>query len=128
MTSRRRLVRSPPRHRVIGVGGRPAAEEGAITLRRLWRPVLDGITPYDAGKPLEALMEELGLSELVRLSANENPLGPSPRGVESICREAERVHLYPDGGCSALRDALGRQLGVSPAQVVVGNGANSRLL
>jgi len=50
-------------------------------------------------------MNELGLPELVRLSANENPLGPSPRVVESIRREAERVHLYPDGGCSALRDA-----------------------
>jgi histidinol-phosphate aminotransferase len=60
----------------------------------------------------------------VRLSANENPLGPSPRVVDAIRREAERVHLYPDGGSSALRDALGRQLGISPAQIVVGNGAD----
>jgi len=93
-------------------------------LRRLWRPVLDGITPYDAGKPLEALARELGLEDLVRLSANENPLGPSPRVVDAIRREAARVHLYPDGGSTALRDALGRQLGVAPAQIVVGNGAD----
>jgi histidinol-phosphate aminotransferase len=69
-------------------------------------------------------MGELGLAELVRLSANENPLGPSPRVVEAIRREAERVHLYPDGGSSALRDGLGRQLGIAPAQIVVGNGAD----
>ena len=93
-------------------------------MRRVWRPVLDGITPYDAGKPLEALMGELGLTELVRLSANENPLGPSPRVVEAIRREAERVHLYPDGGSLALREALARRLGISPAQIVVGNGAD----
>ena len=93
-------------------------------MRRVWRPVLDGITPYDAGKPLEALMGELGLTELVRLSANENPLGPSPRVVEAIRREAERVHLYPDGGSLALREGLGRRLGISPAQLVVGNGAD----
>ena len=86
--------------------------------------MLDGITPYDAGKPLDALMAELGLTEMVRLSANENPLGPSTVVVEAIRREAERAHLYPDGGSSALRDALGRQLGISPAQVVVGNGAD----
>lgn len=86
--------------------------------------MLDGITPYDAGKPLDALMAELGLTEMVRLSANENPLGPSTLVVEAIRREAERAHLYPDGGSSALRDALGRQLGISPAQVVVGNGAD----
>jgi histidinol-phosphate aminotransferase len=93
-------------------------------LRSLWRPVLDGITPYDAGKPLETLVAELGLAEVVRLSANENPLGPSPRVVEAIRREAGRVHLYPDGGSLALREALGRRLGVSPAQIAVGNGAD----
>jgi len=70
------------------------------------------------------LTGELGLTDLVRLSANENPLGPSTRVVEAIRREAERVHLYPDGGSAALRDALGRQLGISPAQIVVGNGAD----
>jgi histidinol-phosphate aminotransferase len=93
-------------------------------LRRLWRPVLDGITPYDAGKPLETLTRELGLQDLVRLSANENQLGPSPRVVAALRREASRVHLYPDGGSTALRDALGRQLGVAPSQIVVGNGAD----
>jgi histidinol-phosphate aminotransferase len=93
-------------------------------VRGLWRSVLDGITPYDAGKPLEALMGELGLAELVRLSANENPLGPSADVVEAIRREAGRVHLYPDGGSLALREALGRHLGIAPAQIVVGNGAD----
>jgi histidinol-phosphate aminotransferase len=93
-------------------------------VRRLWRPVLDSITPYEAGKPLEALAAELGVADVVRLSANENPLGPSPRVVEAIRREATRVHLYPDGGSSALRDALGRMLGVAPAQIVIGNGAD----
>lgn len=69
-------------------------------------------------------MSELGLTELVRLSANENPLGPSARVVEAVRREAERVHLYPDGGSTGLRAALGRRLGVEPAQIVVGNGAD----
>jgi histidinol-phosphate aminotransferase len=93
-------------------------------VRQLWRPVVDTLAPYDAGKPLEALASELGLRELVRLSANENPLGPSPRVVEAIRREAGRVHLYPDGGAAALRDALGRRLGISPAQILIGNGAD----
>jgi histidinol-phosphate aminotransferase len=93
-------------------------------VRRLWRPVVETITPYDAGKPLEVLTAELGVADLVRLSANESPLGPSPRAVEAIRREASRVHLYPDGGSLALREALSRRLGVAPAQIVVGNGAD----
>jgi histidinol-phosphate aminotransferase len=93
-------------------------------VRRLWRSVLDGLIPYDAGLPLEALARELGRSDLIRLSANENPLGPSPRAVAAVEREAARIHLYPDGGSSALREALGRSHRVAPNQIVVGNGAD----
>jgi histidinol-phosphate aminotransferase len=93
-------------------------------VRKLWRTALDSVTPYEAGKPLETLAAELGVAELVRLSANEHPLGPSPRAVEALRREASHVHLYPDGGSTALREALARALGVSPAQIVVGNGAD----
>jgi len=93
-------------------------------VRRLWRSVLDGLIPYDAGLPLEALAHDLGRSDLVRLSANENPLGPSPLAVAAVEREAARIHLYPDGGSTALREALGRSHGVEPNQIVVGNGAD----
>jgi histidinol-phosphate aminotransferase len=93
-------------------------------MRTLWRPVLDRVAPYDAGKPLEILAAELGLPDLVRLSANENPLGPSPRVVDAIRREAPRSHLYPDGGSRALREALGDRLGIPAEQIVVGNGAD----
>jgi histidinol-phosphate aminotransferase len=93
-------------------------------VRTIWRTAVESITPYEAGKPLEALVAELGLAEVVRLSANENPLGPSPRVVDAVRREAANVHLYPDGGSTAVRDALARSLGISPAQIVVGNGAD----
>ena len=52
----------------------------------------------------------------MRLSANENPLGPSPRAVEAVEREAARIHLYPDGGSTALREALGGASGVAPTR------------
>ncbi|HUF93025.1 MAG TPA: histidinol-phosphate transaminase [Candidatus Limnocylindria bacterium] len=97
-------------------------------MRKLWRAVVEATTPYEAGKPLETLAVELGMDDLVRLSANEHPLGPSARVVEAVRREAPHVHLYPDGGSSALRGALGRELGVAPEQIVVGNGADELIL
>jgi histidinol-phosphate aminotransferase len=99
---------------------------GAL-MRRLWRDVLDRVAPYDAGKSLDVVARELGLDSVLRLSANENPLGPSPRVVEAIQREASRAHLYPDGGCTAVREALASRLGVSTASIVVGNGADELL-
>ena len=96
-------------------------------MRRLWRSVLDSVTPYEPGKSLEQLQGELGLSELIGLAANESPLGPSPMVVDALAREARRVHLYPDGGASALRQALARHLNLTPDWLILGNGADELL-
>jgi len=96
-------------------------------MSRPWRAVLDNVAPYDAGKSLEALAKELGLDEIVRLSANESPLGPSPHVVEVLRREAARVHLYPDGGSSHLRAMLGDRLGIPADWLLAGNGADEVL-
>lgn len=96
-------------------------------VRRLWRSVLDRMTPYDPGPPLETSAKERSPADIVRLSANENPLGPSPRVIAIIAREAARIHLYPDGGSGALRAALAGRLGISPDQIMIGNGADELL-
>jgi histidinol-phosphate aminotransferase len=85
------------------------------------------VAPYDAGKSLEAIARELGVEAVLRLSSNENPIGPSPRVIEAIRREAPRVHLYPDGGATEVRQALAARLGVGPESIVVGNGADELL-
>jgi hypothetical protein len=47
--------------------------------------------------------------------------------VEAVVREAARAHLYPDGSGMAVRQALGRRLGVSPEAIMLGNGADELL-
>ena len=93
-------------------------------MRQLWRPIVDKVAPYDAGNPIE---QELRAGTIIRLSANESPLGPSPKVVAALRREAARVHLYPDGGSTELRAALGRRLGVGTDWLIVGNGADELL-
>jgi histidinol-phosphate aminotransferase len=94
-------------------------------MRKIWRATIEDIVPYQAGPSLEALERAHG--PMVRLAANENPLGASPRVVEAVAREASRIHLYPDGGSTALREALAADLGVRATQIVVGNGADELL-
>src|SRR5262245_25913928 len=91
-----------------------------------WRPVLAEIAPYVVPPPLDALAAELG-QPVLRLSANENPLGPSPRAVAAIQREAARIHLYPDGGAPALAEAVADALGIKPTQLLFGNGGDEVL-
>ncbi len=88
-----------------------------------WRAVLARLDPYVAPPGLERLEAELG-GPVARLSANENPLGPSPRAVDAIRAEAPRVHLYPDGPATALREAVADSLGIAPAQLLFGNGGD----
>lgn len=96
-------------------------------MRRLWRPALLRVTPYEAAPPLDALEAELGVPRITRLSANENPLGPSPRAVEAIHAEAARAHLYPDAAGTRAREAIARALGVGSEAVILGNGADELL-
>ena len=88
-----------------------------------WRPVLSTIEPYVAPPPLDRLAAQLG-QPVLRLSANESPLGPSPRAVAAVRAEAERLHLYPDGSAPALGEAVARELGVTPAHLLFGNGGD----
>ena len=97
----------------------------ASSSRKIWRSVIERIVPYQAGPSIEELERLHGPQ--VRLSANENPLGASPRVIAAVAREASKIHLYPDGGSTALREALARELGVTPAQIIVANGADELL-
>jgi histidinol-phosphate aminotransferase len=86
------------------------------------------IAPYEPGKPIEELQRELGDAwgegGAIKLASNENPYGPSPRGVEAARAALAEAHRYPDGGAYALRQKLAVRLGVDARQILVGAGSN----
>jgi len=81
---------------------------------------------YEPGKPIEVVAREFGLNpeETLKLASNENPLGASPKAQEAVCQFMKQAHLYPDGGCYELRNALAEFSGVKPEELVFGNGSN----
>ena len=87
------------------------------------------IQPYEPGKPIEEVARELGIPEpdIIKMASNENPLGPSPLGVQAIKECADRVNLYPDGGCYYLKNGLAEHLNVKPGNLIMGNGSNEIL-
>lgn len=88
------------------------------------RPVLSAIKPYVPGKPLEEAERELGLKNMVKLASNENPLGPSPKALQAILDKAGSINQYPDSSSRSLRLALAGHLGLSPDQLLIGNGSD----
>jgi len=85
------------------------------------------IAPYQPGKPISELERELGITGIVKLASNENPLGASPKAIEAARRALDEVGLYPDGNGFALKDALVNRYGVTHDQIVLGNGSNDLL-
>jgi histidinol-phosphate aminotransferase len=86
-------------------------------------------TVYRAGRGVEEVARERGLDpdDLVKLSSNENVLGPSPRATETIREYADRVHVYPKSSHTDLMERLADDWDVSPEQVWLANGGDGVL-
>ncbi len=85
------------------------------------------IAPYQPGKPISELERELGITDIVKLASNENPLGASTKAIAAARAALDEIGLYPDGNGYALKDALVRRYGVAIDQIVLGNGSNDLL-
>ncbi len=85
------------------------------------KPWIAAIHAYVPGKSAGADGQPL-----VKLSANENPLGCSPK---AFAARDQAVHpsLYPDGDSIALRSALGAFHGIDPARIIMGSGSGELL-
>ena len=92
------------------------------------QPGLDLIPDYRPGLQIEEIQREYGITDIVKLASNENPLGVSPKAIEAIENMVRKVNLYPDGQSFSLRNSLARHLHVLPEQVMIGNGEDGLIL
>jgi histidinol-phosphate aminotransferase len=90
----------------------------------LTRRCVRELTPYVPGKPIEEVQRELGLTDIIKLASNENPLGPSPKAVQAMREAVEGVRLYPDNDCYQLRKRLAAHLNVPGNQILLGHGSD----
>lgn len=90
----------------------------------------DRIEPYVPGKPVDELKRELGLTRIVKLASNENPLGAGQAAREAYAKASEKLGVYPDGAAYDLKQAIVRHhadFGVKAEQIVVGAGSDEVL-
>lgn len=80
------------------------------------------LSPYVPGKPIEEVERELK-THAIKLASNENPLGPSPRGIEAAQKALLDSNRYPDGGGFYLREALSKKHNISAAHILLGGGS-----
>ena len=91
-------------------------------------PGVQKLNPYIPGKPISELERELGISNIIKLASNENPLGPSPKAMQAIQADMSELALYPDGNGFALKKALAEKHQVDMSCITLGNGSNDVLV
>src|SRR3954451_22803177 len=89
-------------------------------------PYLQFLPVYQPGRPIEEVARELGLpaDTIIKVASNENPLGPSRLALAAMRRVLPQLNLYPDGNVFYLKQKLADKLGVTPANLIFGNGSN----
>lgn len=87
------------------------------------RPSILSIEAYAPGES-----KVPGVNRIIKLSSNEGAFGPPPGAMEAFRAAAIELHRYPDGGSTALREAIGRRFGLDPARIICGAGSDEILL
>lgn len=84
--------------------------------------ILD-IAPYTPGKSPQPVAGR----KVFKLSANETPLGPSPKAIAAFTAAAAHLEDYPEGSSRVLRAAIGRTFGLDPDRIICGAGSDEIL-
>jgi histidinol-phosphate aminotransferase len=83
------------------------------------KPGIMDIALYEGGKASIA-----GVTNVVKLSSNENPYGPSPAAQDAVRRSVHELHRYPSTDHASLREALAEAHGLQADRIICGAGSD----
>jgi len=94
-------------------------------IEKLIRKELLSFGGYSAAASPEVLEGRIDVAakDMIKIDANENPYGCSPRVNKALARYAQ-FNIYPDDGQEKLRKLLSGYAGVDAKYIVAGNGSN----
>ena len=87
---------------------------------------ISDLHPYEPGRSIDEVVAEYKPDKVVKLASNENPLGPSPKAIETLALSND-LHLYPDGDSKKLKSLIADHESVGTENIIVGNGSNEIL-
>jgi len=95
-------------------------------IEKLIRPNLAGFTGYSASTSPETLAGrvDMPLENIIKINANENPYGCSPKVLRALI-DSPHFHIYPDDGQQEIRKLLSGYAGVDAARIVASHGSNT---
>lgn len=95
--------------------------------KRFIKDNIDALVPYAPGLREEQVRDIARTDVLHKLSSNENPYPPFPSALEAMAESLVSLNEYCDGSAHELTEKLSTHYGVTPEQIIVGNGSNELL-
>lgn len=94
-------------------------------IEKLVRIDMSHFGAYSAAKSPDVISQKTGIpeSEIIKLDANENPYGCSPK-VRKVLAEYPYLSIYPDSNQTELRKHLSQYVGLGTEYLVAGNGSD----
>lgn len=89
------------------------------------RKEVKSLGKYVAGKPIDEVKREYGISKVVKMASNENPLGTSNKVKEVIIELVNQMNMYPDSSSYDFKLALSNKLGIKKDMIFCGAGSDS---
>ena len=88
------------------------------------RPEVANFSAYSPGQSIDEIKAQYGLTNVIKLASNENPLGTSPH-VQRVIREyADHVFRYAQSGSPLLVERIATFFEIAPESIVIGNGSD----
>ncbi len=85
---------------------------------------LNDIKTYEAGKPIELVVREYGIKDVVKLASNENPRGCGKKVKKVVAENIDKMSLYPDDSMYELKQKLSKKFGVKNDNIIIGAGSD----
>lgn len=90
------------------------------------RPSILTCRDYIPGKPVEEVQREYGLTDVVKLASNENPLGVSPKAAVAMCKAViDQSQFYPESLAVDLTQKLAQKHNIPTSMILTGNGLDN---
>lgn len=99
----------------------------AKTLTEQAHAGIHGLSAYVPGKPIEDLKRELGLTSIIKLASNENPLGTAPAALDALANFDGDLYRYPDGSGYEIKRKIAARHDVGADCITLGNGSDDIL-
>ena len=81
------------------------------------------LSSYKPGKRIQEVQKQYDLDKIIKLSSNENSLGPSPKSILRVKKCLKNTHRYPDSSAYELRSKLAQKFNLDIENVILGNGS-----